>query len=374
MSEEIKNAAASPKKEKKPVKNIFKSKKFKHGGLSIVFTVIFIVAVVLVNVILSLVLDRFGVEADLTESGIYTMGEEMESYIRGDKSTVKLYLTSDKETLESAGSVFKQTMELAEKAADYNSGYSVEYVDLLTNPSFAAKYEGAKQGGLVIECTETGRYRNFNIGSDFLRYTMSDGNSYSYSEASMMSMYGYQPTAETSIAEQEMLSGIMSVTKVNPVKVAVATGFGEIENPDLTSLLEKNTYVIETVDMDMAESVSEDYDILIVNAPSMDYSIEALNKIDSWLSNGGKYGKSLMYFARVSDYSPTPNIDDFLADWGIEISEGYICQTDSDYAYLVPGYSFSAYYRAEIVKDTDYYAAMHLNPDSTFQSKRRKTR
>ena len=85
MSEELKNntpEAAAPKKEKKPRKNIFNSKKFKHGSLSVLFTVIFVVAIVLVNVILNLVLDRFDVEVDLTEGGIYTIGEEMESFIR----------------------------------------------------------------------------------------------------------------------------------------------------------------------------------------------------------------------------------------------------------------------------------------------------
>ena len=82
-----------------------------------------------------------------------------------------------------------------------NSGYSLQHVDLLANPTFAEKYVDVTEGSLIIECEETGRYRVFNIGNDFLRYTMSDGNSYSYSEASMMQMYyQYTPVAETSIA------------------------------------------------------------------------------------------------------------------------------------------------------------------------------
>ena len=43
----------------KPRKNPFRNKKFKYGGLSVLFTVIFIVAVVLVNVIITLLGDRF---------------------------------------------------------------------------------------------------------------------------------------------------------------------------------------------------------------------------------------------------------------------------------------------------------------------------
>lgn len=375
MSEEIKKnspeeAEKPAKKEKKAVsKNPFKSKKFKHGSLSVVFTVIFVAVIVLLNIILNLVLDRFDVEVDLTDGGIYTMGEEMENYVENSADHVSFYFTADAETLESAGSVYKQTMEFAENAADKNSNYTVEYVDLFSDPDFSSAYEGVKEGGLIIECEETGRYRYFDIGNDFLQYKLDDGNAYSYSEAYMMSMYGYSVVDTVSIAEQELLSGLMSVTKVNPVKVGVTTGFGESVNADLTGLLEKNTYVVETVNIDMVEAVSEEYDILIVNGPTMDYSTDALNKIDSWLSNGGMYGKNLIYFATTSEVVDTPNLDDFLAEWGLEIGDGFVCQRDPDYAYAVSGYTYHPLYqRAEIVTDTDYYKAMQLDPNMSFRA------
>ena len=372
MAEELKNntpeTAEAPKKEKKPRKNIFNSKKFKHGSLSVVFTVIFIVAIVLVNVILNLVLDRFDVEVDLTEGGIYTIGEEMEEYIKSSEAKVKMYFTTDEETMESAGSVYKQTMELVKKSVNLNSGYEMEYVDLLTTPTFAEKYEGAAEGGLVIECEETGRYRVFDIGNDFLQYTMSDGNSYSYSEAYMMSMYGYTVTSETSIAEQELLSGIMSITKVKPVKIAVSAGFGETENADLKALLEKNAYIVETLDVDMAETIPAEYDVLVMNAPTMDYSTEAINKIDTWLSNGGLYGKNLVYFASISSPVETPNLDQFLAEWGLQVGMSYVCQMDDEYYYSVSGYPYPYYQRAEIVKDTEYHKSMQLDPSASFRA------
>ena len=376
MSEEIKNKDVSgkdaPKAEKKPkkeTKNPFRSKKFKHGSLSVVFTVIFVAAIVLLNIILNLLLDRFDVEVDLTDGGIYTMGEEMEKFISDSDSKVTFYFTSDEETLETAGSVYKQTLELAHKAAAANDNYTIKHVDLLSDPTFASGYTGVSEGGLIIESEETGRYRFFNIGNEFLQYKMSDGNIYDYSEASMMSMYGQASVVDAvSIAEQEILSGLMSITKVNPVKIGVTTGFGEVENPDLVNLLEKNTYVVETINIDMVEKISDEYDIVIINAPTMDYSIEAVNKVDEWLSNGGMYGKNLVYFATVSAPVDTPNIDDFLAEWGLEVEMGFVCQMDSNYAYSVSGYPYPLYQRAEIVTDTDYYTAMQLDPKSSFRA------
>lgn len=362
------NTPEQKKSKKKHSNNPFKSKKFKHGSLSVVFTVIFVAANVLVNIILNLVLDRFDVEVDLTDSGLYTMGEEIENYIKSSDGNVTFYFTSDEETLESAGSVYKQTVELVKKATALNSGYKMKFVDLLQDPTFATAYEGVTQGGLIVESKETGRYKFYNIGNDFLRYTMSDGKTYSYSEAEMMSYYGYTPTDETSIAEQEILSGIMSVTMVNPVKIAVSAGFGEAENAGLVSLLEKNAYVVETLDVDMAESIPAEYDILIVNAPSMDYSNEAIDKIDSWLSNGGMYGKNLFYFASVETPVDTPNLDSFLAEWGLKVDMGFVCQMDANYAYSVQGYAIPLYQRAEIVEDTDFYPAMQLDPAASFRA------
>lgn len=376
MSEDIKNNVAEeadkksvPAKEKKPKKNIFNSKKFKHGSLSVVFTVVFVAVIVLLNVILNLVLDRFDVEVDLTEGGLYTIGEEMEKFVTSSESTVKFYFTTKEETLETAGSVYKQTVEFAKKASDLNKNYSYSFVDLLSDPTFAEKYENITEGGIILECEETGRYKFYDIGNEFLQYTI-DGKNYGYSEAQMMAMYGYAVTDQVSIAEQELLSGLMSITKVNPVKVAFTKGFGESENPDLTALLEKNTYVIETIDIDIVQSIPEEYDIVIINAPTMDYSIEALNKVDEWLSNGGLYGKNLFYFAStsVTDGVTMPNIDDFLAQWGLEIGMGFVAQTDLNYAYAVQGETSPYYQRAEIVKDTDYYTSMNLNPNATFRA------
>lgn len=367
MSEEIKKTE-EVKPKKKSGKNPFKSKKFKHGTLSVVFTVIFVAAIVLINVILNLLLDRFDVEVDLTEGGIYSMGEEMEEFISSSESNVKFYFTSDEETLESADAIYKQTLELVKKATNLNSKYEMEHVDLLMNPSFAEKYADIGQGGLIIECEETGRYKFFDIGTEFKRYTMSDGKSYSVNEASMYQYYyGYTVTDETSIAEQELLSGLMSITKVNPVKIAFTEGFGEVENKGLTSLLEKNTYVIETINIEQSESIPTDYDIIVINAPSLDYTNDSLNKLDTWLSNGGLYGKNLFYIASVSSPVSTPNLDGFLAEWGISVGMGYVCQLDTNYAYSVQGYAMPLYQNAEIVKDTAYYELMQLNPDASFR-------
>ena len=111
-TEEITAEAAekADEKQEKPKKkrsNPFKSKKFRHGSLSVVFTVMFIAGVVLINVVLGLVLERFSVEADLTAGSIFTLGAETEDYIRSVNDDVTFYVTTEKDTLKNAGSVYE---------------------------------------------------------------------------------------------------------------------------------------------------------------------------------------------------------------------------------------------------------------------------
>lgn len=382
MEEEKKTAEAeqaaqpepSPKnkkeKTKKGGKNPFRSKRLKHGSLSVAFTVIFVAAIVLINVIFNLALDRFDVKADMTDNAIFTMGGEIGSFTAEDKSTVHFYFTSSEDTLENAGdTIYKQTVELVRQITAANPNYDVSYVDLLTNPAFAQQYSGASEGGLILECAETGRNKIFSIAYDFKRYVMSDGNSYPYSDAQMMRYYGYAVSEETSIAEQEILSAMMSITKVNPVRIAFSSGFGESENTALGELLEKNSYVVETLDVDLAAEIPAELDVLILNGPTMDYSDDVLNKIDEWLSNGGLFGKNLVYFATVTQPVSTPNLNAFLEEWGIRVGESFVMQMDANYAYAVAGYSsMPLYQRAEIMTDTDYYAAMRLDANTSFRA------
>ena len=69
------------KREKAPKRRKFNPRSFKHGTLSVVLTVVFIAAVVVVNVIVGLISERFDTTADLTDDGMYSLEESTEKYL-----------------------------------------------------------------------------------------------------------------------------------------------------------------------------------------------------------------------------------------------------------------------------------------------------
>lgn len=352
-------------KEKKKGKNPFKSKKFKHGSLSVVFTVIFIAAVVLVNVILGLVLERFNIEADLTTGSVFTLSQETEDYIRSVDDDVSFFVTAERDTLNTAGNMYKQTVEFLDKMVSLNGRFSVKYVNLLTDPDFSNDYvEDLKNYQIIVKSGKTGRYRILSI-SDFVKYTLSDGNTYSYSEASMyINYYGYTVSSYSSVAEEQIVSAVQSVSLDDPTVVTFLTGYGESDSSALEEILSSNAYAVGSAEIERIEAIPEETDILVIHGPTKDYSAESLTKIDEWLSNNGMYGRDLVYIASA-DAKDTPNLDEYLKEWGLEIGKGYLLQYDKDHAYYT-GSALPVMQDLEMKSDTDYYESMKISASSKF--------
>lgn len=362
--QKITEKAEKSEKNKSPRKNPFKSKKFKHGGLSVLFTVIFIVAIVLLNVVFNLVLDRFDIKADLTDNSIFTLSEESEEYLKGVDKKISFYVTADEDTLKASGDkLYLQVAEFLEKMTRLNGGFTLDYVNLLSDPDFSKGYsETLSEGMIIVKNGGNDRYRILNM-SDFLRYNLSDGKSYSYSEASYYVYYGgMSVTGYSSIAEEEILSAVMSVSMDNPTKIAFSEGFGEGDSTILSDIATKNAYEVTTVNIDKSEKIGDDIDVVVIYAPTSDYNVNAVNKIDEWLSNGGLYGKSLIYVAS-STAVDTPNLDELLSEWGLSVGKGYVAQLDTSHAFY-SGEVIPLLQDLELNTESEYYKNMKL-PDNS---------
>lgn len=324
--------------------NILKSKKFKKGSLSVLFTVIFVAAIILVNVIFNLVLSRFDVSVDLTDSGLYSIEQSSEDYLKTLTDKIDITITSSEADFTAAGQYYDQTAKIAEKMADTNGNISVKYVDLLTNPTFVADYDSSVDAGMIIvKSNNTGRYKTLT-NQEYLSIT--------YDET--YAAYGMQYITDISAnAEQALLSAIMSVTNVNPIRVAFVNGFGETANATVQDLLDKNAYIVETLDIMLTEEIDSEIDYLFIYEPTADYDSVNLDKIDKWLDNGGHYGKNLVYVPSTS-YVETPILDSFLADWGISLGKGYLYQTDSNHAFAnMPVYQVLELQESDYSTDID---------------------
>lgn len=382
--------AAKPAKKQAEIQNgnpaagkrRFDRRNMKHGTMAVVLTVLFIAAVVVLNVIVGIVSDRIDTTADLTDTGIYTLDEAATTYLAGLEKDVTVSVMNSETSFESGSTFYKSVNELLNKMAMENEHFKLQYLQIDQNPDFTSRFSGEtlSENYIVVESKDTNRHRIITPGEYFSCPTFRDNLSqYGYPETYIEqyvnqyvnSSYASQ-IIEGSNVEQAAISAIMYVTNTDPVRVAFTEGFGEADSSSLSSLLDKNGYDIETINLQQVADVDSDIDYIVMYAPSMDYDNDSLTKLSAFLDNGGAFGKNLIYFASYSqpDYAPEndedtsmKNLASFLEEWGIAIEDSLVLQSNTDYSY-----GNMEYVHLQQIQDTDYAGSAYNSSLITYDA------
>lgn len=317
MSEEIveKEKKKKKKKEKKP----FNKRKFKYGSLAASITIIFVAAVVMLNILASQMTERFGLKVDTTKEQIFEISQQTIDYLHALNDDIEIAVMIDEATLDNGSIYYKLVKEVTEKYAQNSDRIKLSFYDTEKNPEIVTKYsaytsESINMGDIVVFC-----------GGRIKILAMSD----LYETTTDYQTYSQTITAIT--AEQALTSAVMFVADPNPPTIAILncqqSDSVKISLSYLTSIFEDNGYNIENVDP-LTQDIDEKYSMLILPAPYSDLTETVIEKIDTYLYNDGKLGKNLFYLANY-DQRETPNLDTFLEEWGIKLGKGYISNANT---------------------------------------------
>lgn len=307
--------------EKKP-KNF---KKFKYGSMSVAVIVLVIAIVVVINIISGLLMKRFPLKLDLTADKRYELCEESIGVLKDMEDDVEITVTLPKETLIQLN-YYNMIPEILDKYSVYSEAgkgsITVEYADITKNPEVVSKYSKyyngtISEGSVVVYCNE--KVKVLPLTAMFTQ----SSQSYYATDASI-----------SFIGESTITSAIMSVTDANPIKAAFASlvngayVYGQdsslyYSTEQFKSLLAANGYEFsETGDIDLMtdELNPEDYDLIVIPAPTVDFSEDIIEKLDNYLYNDANYGKNLIYISALSSIQ-LPNIEEFLAKWNIQVED-----------------------------------------------------
>lgn len=338
MSENKKTTSAK----KSGFKQMMQSRKMRHGSLAVGITAIAVAVVLLLNIITGLLVERFPeLKADFTANKAFALSEDTAEYMSHLKKDVKLYIVNDEKTFLGVSTYFVQAKNLLDKMVSKSGGkFTFEFVNTTENPNFAKKYPNinwqTNSTVGVITCGD--QYKGLSV-DDCFTY---DEDYYAYAQM-------YQWTGTT--MEEAVVKGALYVTSEDRVVVDVLTGEGESGYEQFTALLTDNAYQVNEVSL-LTGELDANADFVLAYAPQVDISETAAEALRTWLDNGGKYGKTLIYIPnadpRISDLK-TPNFDALLSEWGMELNKGYVYETNDDYIWRTDSmYTFLTDY-------TDYY-------------------
>jgi hypothetical protein len=328
-------------------------RKLRYGGTSVAITALVIAAIIIVNVVFSLLTERFRWYADLTPDLHFTISDECfdliaesdeaddedspiemldkfraenkkynadNSLLAGDEGyrnedvKVNILFCQERDVLEAdqtTNYVVQNAEELRAKFPDY---ITTEYRDSKTNPSRFTKYLSSNTDAIdidsvIIECGTEYRIRTLRSFFVFVKDEP----------------YGYN-------GEKAFSSAILAVTRAEAPLACYTYNHGETIMAKDTdgnyvysffSVLEDAGYKYMPIDLSTQE-IPEECRILITFDPKSDFlsgkdgiSTESeIDKLDAFLEDRN----SFMVFISP-DTGELPQLEEFLGDWGLAMRQ-----------------------------------------------------
>ncbi len=289
------------------------NKKFQYGAASTLFTIIFIVGAVLINVIASLVASAVNMNIDLTPNDIYAVSDDTYQLLDTIDEEVTIYVFKAESAMDDIAIQYLKQYDL------YSDNISLKVADININPAFASKY-GVSSADDILFVSER---RSKIVDVNDIYYE----NSYT--------------GASGVCAEYRFSAAIKFVTAKEIPTMAVITGHGELSDDkkqfaSVYSLAEDNCYNVITVDL-RYNDIPEDVTYINIIGPAKDYTIEEIDKLDLFLTRKTENAYTIAVYLLYSA-PDMPNLSAFLKEWGITPNYNMVLETANymnDTPYLV---------------------------------------
>ena len=329
-------------------KRPFNSAKWKRGGMATVLTVVFIAIIVVINILVGLLTDRFpSLDIDLTAEKLNTLSDQAVEIAKGITQDTTIYLIGSEENYRtnniyaSYEMEYSQVANLAEKLREVNPKISVEFVDPDTNPTFISAYpEDSLSTGKVLVETEK-RHKVLEPVPDLFNVTQ-------------ISTYRYQTYSRVDSALASALE-IVNLDRV-PV-VTISTGHGELLDSssmaNFLSMLADQNYDVTEIDF-MTEEIPEDTQLLIIPTPTTDYTDEEIAKIREYIDDTTRPEQCAVLVTCHPQQSDLPKLSAFLEEWGIRVEKGEVAESDANRAYLGNPDFILVDHTEELLNDNNY--------------------
>ncbi len=292
--------------------------------------VLLIAAVVLLNAVALVLANRYPLSLDLTANAAYEIGSDTKTILAGLSDDVTIDVLSD-ENAFSQDAYLMQAKRILDQYPRYSERVKLRYIDYAADPSYAASHPDLTLADSDVIVSANGRVKQVALTSLF---------NYAYTATGSI-------TIESSRAEEAVTGAIQYVLSGESVQIGVLSGNGEQSVENFTSLLVNNNYTLKSA-VPATDDLSV-YDALLLIAPQTDLSEDDIRALEAYLYNGGSYGKTLFYTASVTQ-TELPNIETFLAEWGVAFGDGVVFETKSDRTYQYQPFYPVADYVSETYK------------------------
>ena len=258
-----------PRKAKKDKVKLIKSQfAFKRGSYSLALTAAVLAGLIVINILVSVLADRFNMEFDMSTQKTNSMSEENIEFLRNLEQEVNITFCADKESYangymayyaqqygvsEDASNYYAQTLTLVEKYADYNKNIKVHFIDTQSTEfsAITQKYtsDSIGYGDILVSAKKGDNEKHKVVGFKDI-YNITEDDTYA--------AYGMTTsTVSGNNIETALTGAIAYVTSTKTKKLAILTGHSKTDyTADLTEMLAQNNYEVAYIKDELVTTIS----------------------------------------------------------------------------------------------------------------------
>ena len=259
---------------------------------------VIIIGAIIVTVLLNAVLVKFDnkipLEISLNRDEIYTLTDESKEIVDQIDEETQIIVLYDGNTV--ANDQMAILTNIIDQYTQRNEKITSKTMDYYTNPM-----------DLIMQYPDA-----VNSISD-PRYAMifAQGDQYDVAEAA-----SYITDSGKSNIERIITNKLATFTDGFRIsEITLTTGHGEKLNEVFNSVLGMYDYKINTVDLLKEDLPEEKESLVVINAPTGDFSAEEIEKLDRYLGRGGNVQ---IYFNPLLSSDELPRLENYLAtEWAI---------------------------------------------------------
>ena len=285
----------------------FGTRSSKVGSYSFILTAVVLAILITVNFALSFLPDSYA-QADLTANQLYSISSQSKVMLSSLEDDITIYW------IVAAGQEDEYVEKLLHNYEDYSSKVKVEKKDPDLNPDFTNAYtdEEIYNNSVIVECGDRYRYISYE-------------EMYEVSSTDYYSMYS---SADEFSGEKLITSAISYCTTEELPVVHVLEGHGEAElSTGFADAIETDNLETESLSLLNGESVPEDVECILINAPSTDISEEEKDMLIDFLEGGGR----VLILSGTNTEDELPNLKAVAEYYGISVLEGVVVEESTDH-------------------------------------------
>lgn len=314
-------------------KSIRDPRHLKFKTLSTTLTILVIVGILLLNVIVGALADRFPFTIDMSSDKVFTLSEESKAVAESIEKDVEVVVFADVEDyfILLAQNIYE--MYLSYYGVEVNLSNQLERVSREVETALAQLHthsDGKITYTVVVpdqEPEKYAEYAKYNLGENNLLFI--SGERHRKTTLDTMCDVSSDITSVTSNVEKVLLSNIYALQGDDDRIIQVLTGHEEDEATiyGLQKLYELNGYIFEELMITGSAEFNDKAETLLIAAPAKDYSEQEIQRIRTWLKNDNKRNRHLMVY--INPTADCPNLYEMLkTDYHIEVTDQLIYESD----------------------------------------------